>query len=219
MRKPPLPLGPAVADGEGLVEVQQARTIYDNFVRTDTYKLRTRKFDGLWSEPYERHVLSTGESGHAAAALLYDPARDVVVLIEQFRIINYLNQRPSAWNLEIVAGLIAAGDTPLDTIRREIAEESGRTAKRIEPIALFTSSPGVFTEMIHMFIAEVEAGLAGEVHGLAAEHENIRVHVLSYADALKLADEGWIDDAKTLLALNWFARKHEAIRHRWLNEK
>lgn len=219
MPKPPLPLGPAVEGNEALVEIEQSRTIYDNFVRTDTYRLRTRKFDGNWSDSYERHVMSTGESGHAAAALLYDPVRDVVVLIEQFRIINYLNQRPSAWNLEIVAGLIAAGDTPLDTARREISEESGRTAKRIEPLAVMTSSPGVFTEMIHLYIAEVEAGLAGEVHGLAAEHENIRVHVLSFADALKLADEGWIEDAKTLLALNWFARKHDAIRHRWLNEK
>jgi ADP-ribose pyrophosphatase len=115
--------------------------------------------------------------------------------------------------------MLAVGEDARTSIEREIREESGHTAKRLEPIGLMAVSPGVFVETVQVFLAEVDAGGAGSVHGLSEEHENIRVHILSFADALKLADEGWIEDGKTLFALNWFARKHDSIRHRWMTER
>jgi len=219
MKKPPLTLGPTLAEGEKPVEVIESQTMYENFVRTERYVLRTRRFDGSWTEPYERHVMSTGATGHAVAVLLYEPERDVVMLVEQFRIINYVNKESSAWNLEIVAGLIDQGETADNTARREVEEETGQMPLALEHISSYTSSPGVFTETLQIYIARISTTDGQTVHGLETEQENIRTHVMSVDDALKLADEGYITDGKTLFALNWFARKHSALRHRWLSQQ
>jgi ADP-ribose pyrophosphatase len=212
-----LKLGPTLPDHETGVEVLEARTAHQNFTRTDIYKIRTRKYDGEWSEPYRRDVVSTGGSGHATAALLYEPERDVVLLIEQFRMVNYVNNTKRAWQLEIVAGLIDLGETPEETIRRETIEEAGCEVVALEKIAHFAASPGIYSETVHMYLARVTIATAG-VHGLASEDEDIRSHVISFDDALSMADNGFIQDAKTLLALNWLARHREAVRHRWLAE-
>lgn len=217
MTQPPLSLGPTLAEGESAVEVLESRTVYQDFARVDVYSVRTKKYDGDWSEPYRRDLVSTGGTGHATAAILYEPERDVVLLIEQFRMVNYVNNPKRGWQLEIVAGLIDPGENPDETIVREIREEAGCEVKSLEKIVHFAASPGIYTETVHLYLARVTMASAG-VHGLASEGENIRGHVVSFDDALKMADSGFIMDCKTLFAINWLARHRADVRHRWLNE-
>src|SRR5882724_7704963 len=89
------------------IEISARETLYRGFFRVDRYRLRHRLFSGGWSAELSREVL---ERGSAAAALLYDPERDAVVLVEQFRLAAHLAGRP-AWQLEIVAGIIDPGST------------------------------------------------------------------------------------------------------------
>lgn len=198
------------------VEILSHEPVVRDFVSVDRYTLRHQNFDGTWTEPYSRCIFTVGLTGTAAAALPYDPVQDTVILIEQFRLPVYLRQQSSGWFLETVAGLIPEGKTAEDTARLEVEEEAGCPARRMEFVAKFFGTPGSVTETFDMYIAEVDAGEHGRVHGLAHEQENTRVHVLSVKDAIALADSGKIEDGKTLLVLNWFARHHTAIRERWL---
>ncbi len=214
----PVRLGPETTDGKPAVEILSSRVAYEDFVRVTAYEIRTQRFDGSWTDPYTRNVMATGESGNAVVILAYDPERDVVVLVEQFRLPALTRERKSAWLLETAAGLIAHGEDPLETARREVLEETGYTPRRMEKVGEMFSSPGVFAEVLYCYIAAVTAGSSGTTHGLAQEEENIRLHVLTVEDALELADNGTIEDIKTVFMLNWLARHHDSLRHRWLSE-
>jgi len=218
MTSKPVLLGPETTDGKPAVEILSSRVAYEDFVRVTTFKIRTQRFDGSWTDPYTRNVMATGESGNAVVVLAYDPERDVVVLVEQFRMPALMRDRKSAWPLETAAGLIAHGEDPLETAKREVMEETGCTPRRMEKVGEMFSGPGAFAEVLYCYIAAVTAGNSGTTHGLAHEEENIRLHVLTVEDAVKLADSGAIEDIKTVFMLNWLARHHDSLRHRWLSD-
>src|ERR1700737_642062 len=90
---------------EDPIEILECQTVYRGFFRVDRYRLRHRLFSGGSSVELSREVL---ERGNAAAVLLYDPERDAVVLVEQFRLAAHLAGFPP-WQIEIVAGIVEPG--------------------------------------------------------------------------------------------------------------
>ena len=98
------------------IEILESETVYRGFFRLDRYRLRHRLYSGGWSGELMREVF---ERGNAVAVLLYDPERDALVLVEQFRLPAHLAGVP-AWQLEIVAGIIdQPGESAVDVVRRE----------------------------------------------------------------------------------------------------
>jgi ADP-ribose pyrophosphatase len=107
---------------DATIEIIDRETAYQGFFRIDRYRLRHRLYSGGWSGELSREVF---ERGHAVGVLLYDPARDTLVLIEQFRLAAHLAGFP-AWQTEIVAGIIdRPGESASDVARREASEEAG----------------------------------------------------------------------------------------------
>lgn len=206
-------------DIEG-VEIESCETVFSGYYRVDQYRLNHRLFAGGRSGSMDRLVF---ERGHAVAVLLYDPDLDRVVLIEQFRVGAFaaLRAEPDLatafrpWLIEIVAGIIDEGEHPEDVARREAMEEAGCEIAELEPVCRFLLSPGVTSETITLFCGRVRAGAAGGVHGLDAEHEDIRVFTASVEDAFRWLDEGRIANATALVAMQWFRLNHEAVRRRW----
>ena len=198
--------------GEDAIEIIHKETVWHGFFRVDRYRLRHRLFSGAWSAEMSREVL---ERGSAAAVVPYDPVRDAVVLIEQFRLPAHLVGF-AAWQIEIVAGIIAPGSEDAAVARRETAEETGLAViGELLPIHRFLTSPGGTTESISLFCGRVDVRDAGGIHGLAAEHEDIRVLVRSYTEAMAMVEAGRIDNGIALLALHWLARNRDDLRRRW----
>ena len=193
------------------VELIERETPYQGYFRIDRYVLRHTLFAGGVSEPLTREVF---ERGHAAAVLPYDPVRDEVVLIEQFRIGAYAAGR-DPWLVEIVAGIVEDGESPRDVALRELGEEAGQTADLVEPIGEVMLSPGGTSETIALFCARTDASGAEGIHGLADEHEDIRVTALPFADALAAVDGGDIVSAPAIIALQWLALNRDRLRERW----
>lgn len=129
------------------------------------------------------------ERGHAAVLLPFDPVRDEVVLVEQIRIAAY-DTSESPWLLEMVAGMIEAGETVEDVARREALEEAGLEVGRTKPILSYLASPGGTSERLSILVGEVDASTAKGIHGLAEENEDIRVHVVSREQAYQWVEEG-----------------------------
>jgi ADP-ribose pyrophosphatase len=186
---------------------------YQGFFRIDRYRVRHRLFAGGWSAELTREVF---ERGRAVGVLLYDPARDAVVLVEQFRLPAHLAGF-SAWQLEIVAGLVDHdGESELDVARREAQEEANVVlAGEIEPMHRFLTSPGGTTEAVALFCARIDAAAAGGVHGLADEHEDIKVVMKSFRQAMRLLRAGKIENVFTLAALYWLAANRARLRRAW----
>ena len=127
-------------------------------------------------------------SGDAVTVLPYDPQRDSVLLIEQFRAGPYARRDPRPWCLETVAGRCDRAEPPEATARREAREEAGLTLGRLERIAAYYPSPGIMSEYITGLRRRGRSlGGAAAVHGLAEEHEDIRALVVPRAEALAAA--------------------------------
>lgn len=193
------------------VDVVTKETAYEGRFRIDRYRLRHKLHGGGWSEPFVREVF---ERGQAAAVLPYDPVLDRVVLIEQFRPGAFASGR-HPWLIEIVAGIIDPGETAEDVVRREAWEEAHVELATVERVASFLMTPGACSESVEFFVGRVDSRGAGGVFGLPHEHEDIRVFTLSTDEAAALLAEGKIENAVTIIALQWLLLNRMQLRDRW----
>jgi len=195
------------------IEILDRETAYQGFFRIDRYRLRHRLYSGGWSGELSREVF---ERGHAVGVLLYDPARDTLVLIEQFRLAAHLAGFP-AWQLEIVAGIIdRPGESAPEVARREAKEEAGLTIEgEVLPIHRYLTSPGGSTETVTLYCGRVDSSDAGGIHGCADEQEDIKVIVKSCDETMELLRAGKIDNGFTIVALYWLAANREGLRRNW----
>ncbi len=193
------------------VEVLETAVGYSGFFRLDVHKLRHRRFDGRMSPVITREIL---ERGNAVAVLPYDPRRDEVLLIRQFLPGAYFGGRPPR-PLQIIAGMVGAGESEEDVARREAIEEAGCRIGRLERAHAFLPSPGGSSERVVVFCAEADLSAAGGVHGLAEENEDIRVEIVPALEAIRLLDAGAIEAGPAVVGLAWFARHHERLKRTW----
>ena len=193
------------------VEIIARETLYRGFFSLDLYRFRHRLFNGEMSGEVRREIF---ERGHAAVLLPFDPVRDEVVLVEQIRIAAF-DTSESPWLLEMVAGMIEEGESVEDVVRREAVEEAGLNVGRIKPVLSYLASPGGTSERLSIMVGEVDATTAKGIHGLADENEDIRVHVVSREQAYRWVEEGKIDNAASVIALQWLQLHYHNLRNEW----
>ena len=193
------------------VEIIARETLYSGFFSMDLYRFRHRLFNGEMSGEIRREIF---ERGHAAVLLPFDPVRDEIVLVEQIRIAAY-DTSESPWLLEMVAGMIEEGESVEDVARREALEEAGLEVGRTKPVLSYLASPGGTSERLSIMVGEVDATTAEGIHGLADENEDIRVHVVSREQAYQWVEEGKIDNAASVIALQWLQLHYQTLRNEW----
>ncbi len=193
------------------VEVLQRETCFKGFYRLDRLQLRHRQFAGGMGPQLSRELFVRHD---AVCVLPYDPQRDSVVLIEQFRI-GAMDKSSNPWLLELVAGLIDKDEQPEEVARREAVEEADLELTALWPITQYYPSPGGSDERVHRYIRRCDREGAGGVHGLAEEGEDIRVHVWPLEDALQAVKDGRIDNAASIIALQWLALNRAEVRGLW----
>ncbi len=196
---------------ESDVEVIAKRNVYSGYVRIDELRLRHRLFAGGWGKPVVREVI---DRGHAVAVLPYDPARDALVLIEQFRP-GALQAGRDPWMVEIVAGIIDPGETAEEVARREAMEEAGLKLGELVPVCTAQPSPGILSETVEVLCGRAETGGAGGIHGLDHEGEDIRAFAVGFAAAMDRLASGGIANMVAVVALQWLALNREMLRERW----
>ncbi|EKY3230651.1 ADP-ribose diphosphatase [Cronobacter malonaticus] len=193
------------------VEIIAREKLYSGFFSLDLYRFRHRLFNGEMSGEVRREIF---ERGHAAVLLPFDPVRDEVVLIEQIRIAAF-DTSDTPWLLELVAGMIEPGETVEEVARREAMEEAGLSVGRVKKFMSYLASPGGTSERLSLMVGEVDATTAQGIHGLADENEDIRVHVVSREQAYQWVEEGRIDNAASVIALQWLQLHYQALRNEW----
>jgi ADP-ribose pyrophosphatase len=194
--------------------ILKQRSLYKGFFNLSEFDIQHELFEG-GDIVIKRELL---DRSHAAGILPYDPVRDEVVLVEQFRI-GAAGQKPEGpWMIEVIAGYREEGEEPDVVVEREAIEEADCKVTDIEPICRYYSSPGSSNEQIHLYVGRCESEGLGGAHGLGLAHEgeDIRVHVLTSQTAFDWLDSGRIDNAMAIISLQWFRLNREALRQRWL---
>lgn len=192
-------------------EVLKREVCHRGFLQLHRLQLRHKLFNGGWSEIIERELLVKDQ---AVGVLLYDPAREEVVLVRQFRV-GALDATQSPWLLELVAGMVGEGEELKEVASREAQEESNCSPENLTEITSYYNSPGTSNERISLFCGQVDAAAAGGVFGLAQEHEDIQVVILPLDEVIAAVNAGLINNAMTIIALQWLQLHKEELLRRW----
>ena len=136
----------------------------------------------------------------AELEIVRHPGGAAVVALDREKHLCLLRQYRYAsggWLWELPAGKLDSGEPPLTAAQRELEEEAGLTARHWEPLGSIISSPGVFTEIVHLFMARDLTSVPTKTE----EHELIEVHWVPFSEALAQAHAGETSDAKTLIGI------------------
>lgn len=192
-------------------EVVEREACFRGFYKLDRVHLRHRQFAGGMGPVIRRELFVRHD---AVCVLPYDPQRDAVVLIEQFRV-GAMDKAENPWLLELVAGLIDKDEEPEEVAHREAQEEADLILGPLWPVSRYFPSPGGSDELVHLYIGRCDSEGAGGVHGLPEEGEDIKVHVMSFADAMQAVRDGRINNAASIIALQWLALNRDEVRGMW----
>ena len=192
------------------VAIADLRHPYTWFFGVEEADLRFRRFDGSLSEVVNRAGFIMGD---AVTVLPYDPVRDCVMLVEQFRFGPYARGDANPWSLEPIAGRIDAGESPETAARREASEEARLDMQALHPVGRYYVSPGAVTEYLVSFvgIANLPASAEG-VSGLELEAEDIRAHVIPFDRLMAMVATGEVENAPLLITAQWLAMNRDRLR-------
>jgi ADP-ribose pyrophosphatase len=151
----------------------------------------------------ERVIQTTPDGREHERQIVRHPGAVVILpILPDGRVVFVKNYRVAVDDtlIELPAGTLDHDEPPIETARRELAEETGYRTGKIEPLLTFCMSPGILDEVMHLFLATDltpgEPALeAGEV---------IEPFLCTWEEALKLAETGEIRDAKSLVGLLYY---------------
>ena len=195
---------PPTQFGADDVKLLEKEPLYRGFFRMDRVLFKHRLFAGGWSAPVSRELLCRGA---AVGVLLYDKDHDLVGLVEQIRV-GALSESGGPWCLEVVAGVVEAGEAFEEVAHRELKEESGLVVESLEYLCHYYPSPGGCDESMYLYCASVDLSQVSErLHGLEDEHEDIRFHVFPRQQVMEDLYQGRFNNAATLIAMQWLQLK------------
>ena len=185
------------------VTIESREPIFRGFIQVEKVSFRHRLFNQPdYSAVIQRELIHRPE---AAGVLLYNDQQQRFALIEQFRV-GALNDSESAWQLEVIAGVLDGDEAPEDCIRRESLEESGCEVQQLQHLFSFYPSAGACSEFFHLYAAEVELPKMGGIFGMPDEGENIQLHLFDYSEVGTLLRNGRLRNAPVIMALQWLAQ-------------
>ena len=184
------------------VTIESREFLFRGFIQVEKVSFRHRLFNQPdYSPVIQRELIHRPE---AAGVLLYNDQQQRFALIEQFRV-GALNDSESAWQLEVIAGVLDGDEAPEDCIRRESLEESGCEGQQLQHLFSFYPSAGACSEFFHLYAAEVELPKMGGIFGMPDEGENIQLHLFDYSELGTLLKNGRLRNAPVIMALQWLA--------------
>ncbi|PIE42406.1 MAG: ADP-ribose pyrophosphatase [Gammaproteobacteria bacterium] len=174
---------------------------YDGFFKFNRFDV---SFETFTDGAIEHVIRECGRKGDIVAVLPYDPVTQEFLMVEQFRI-GPAARGEHPWTLEIVAGFMdIEGESPLQTARRELTEETGCTAKSMHKLISYSPGPGGSAALITIFIAEVDVNEMVKYSGVSEEGEDICVHRLPLEKMREKTYAGQHGNATTSIAYQQF---------------
>lgn len=191
------------------VVVHAHKREYINYFAMDEMDLQYRRFDGTMSEVINRGSFLVGR---ASAVLPYDPWRDEVLLIQQFRAAVYIAGDRRPWLWEAVAGVVDPGESPEEAAIREAKEEAGIRVQQLERVSEIFPSSGSSGEFVHLYVGVGSFERIAQGGGLDCEGEDIRHRVLGFQEFMDGIDAGAYRDGPLVTCALWLARHRERLQ-------
>lgn len=196
--------------------------------RTAEARISEPQSIGAGFRPFERYAIELAQPaggktrfmrdilrvGATVGVIAVDLARDEIVVIRQFRLAAQLGTGLGDL-VEIPAGYVDQGETPIEAARRECIEEIGIAPRALQEIYTFLPAPGILDEHATIYIAAVDASQVPANAGAADETEQTRPLRVRIDDALDALKRGSIHNGYLIMALQWLALNRERLPE-WL---
>ncbi|NMP32262.1 NUDIX domain-containing protein [Thalassotalea sp. M1531] len=195
------------------VRILDKKCRFQGFFTIEEYQVSHKLFNGGMSKVLNREIF---ERGDAVAVIPYDPVRNSLIVVEQFRV-GAIRTQTNPWLIEFIAGMFSDNESPVDVAVREAKEEANIVLEpdKMRHIMTYLSSPGGTSEQLHLYAAPVDARNVGGVFGLEEEGEDIKVHEIGLNDALALINDGTINNAMTIIGIQWLALNYSQLQSHW----
>ncbi len=175
-------------------------SLFNEFFEVHRSLLQFQRFDGTMSPEVTRYSFTKWD---AVGILVYHTTRESYILVRQMRY-PPTHHGIDPWLTEIVAGGISPGEETEVAAFREVVEEIGYEPISIERVMQFYVSPGIMSERITLFYAEVdESSKINEGGGVPHEDEDIQLIWLPKSQVIEWIANQPVGDAKTIAALLW----------------
>lgn len=158
--------------------------VFDGYNKVEKLSILTKKYKII-----ERELLRNKDG---VCAIIYNTKKDKYLLVEQWR--PSLNDNMK----ELVAGSIEVNETPLESIQKEVFEETGYRCDTIKELNSFYVSPGTLSEKVYLFYVEVSNQISNVV-GCQEEDEELNLIELTYEELCEIS----FMDAKSIIGINW----------------
>ncbi len=192
------------------IKIHSKTMPYDSFFAVQEVCINVPRFAGGTAADVDRAVFVSAD---AVSVLPYDPVTDRVLLIEQFRTAPFVRGDTNPWQLEPVAGRVDEGETYLEAARREMVEETGKTAAQLIEIGRYYTSPGSLVEFMVSYIGLTDLPSEGSwMGGLVSEDEDICSHVIGYDTMLDWQAQGYLRNGPLLISTGWLALNRARLR-------
>ena len=183
-----------------IYKLNNKKLLYEGFFKLHEINFIHKKHNGDWSQQVKREIFS---GSHVSTVLPYDPIKKKILLLKQFRA-GLIKRKDDPIMLEIVAGMIDDGESPLEAAKRECIEETGCPVKKISRIKSYYPAPGSSESFYHLFLAEVDSFEGEKIFGQENENEDILVKSYPIHEVKLMLQENKIVNGVTLIALQWF---------------
>ncbi|HID66967.1 MAG TPA: NUDIX domain-containing protein [Roseibacterium sp.] len=184
--------------------------IHDGFFNTEERHLSHTRFDGGTQGPVSRLVYRVAD---AVTVLPYDPVRDRILLVEQFRVAPYAHGDTAPWLLEPIAGILDAGESAEATARREAREEANLTLGALHFVARYYPTPGGVAQVLFSYLGIADLpDSAARLGGHAGEEEDILSHLVPYDLACRMLSEGDMANAPLILSMQYLMMHRDQLR-------
>ena len=181
-------------------KINSKEKLHDGFFKLHKMNFNHKRFNGGWNKNVTREIFS---GSHVASLLPYDPIKNKIILLEQFRA-GVLKREINPIIKEIVAGMIDEGENPKEAAIRECKEETGCKVNKIIDIFSYYPAPGSSESYYHLFLGEVESFEGERISGEEGENEDILARSYGVEEVKNLLKENKIINGLTLIALQWF---------------
>ena len=188
------------------LQIKSKKLLLSSYLKLFNYNIKIKSFKDKNVKIITRDLIAAKNS---VSILLFDPLKNLIMLVEQFRIGDY---KRNPWTLEVISGTVnPCSKNVINFIIKETKEESNIRCLDIIYLLSYLNSPGISNEITYLYLGIFNSKRDENILGLSGESEELKTHLFDLDVALSLIGKGIINHPSSIISILWLKNKYYDI--------